>query len=86
MPGAQDLRPVYLVTGCAGFIGSHLSERLVRDENLVVGVDCLTDHYSRTGEGADRRAFSLHPGHLGVRAGYVFHIRSQGEEQGKSLV
>ena len=47
MPGAQDLRPVYLVTGCAGFIGSHLSERLVRDGNLVVGVDCLTDHYPR---------------------------------------
>jgi len=52
MPGAQDLRPVYLVTGCAGFIGSHLSERLVRDEDLVVGVDCLTDHYPRTGEGS----------------------------------
>jgi NAD(P)-dependent dehydrogenase (short-subunit alcohol dehydrogenase family) len=34
-----------LVTGCAGFLGSHLSERLVDDGWQVVGVDCLTDYY-----------------------------------------
>jgi len=36
-----------LVTGCAGFIGSHLCERLVRDGHDVVGIDCFTDYYSR---------------------------------------
>jgi len=36
-----------LVTGVAGFIGSHLAERLVRDGYEVIGVDCFTDFYSR---------------------------------------
>ncbi|MBE0434062.1 NAD-dependent epimerase/dehydratase family protein [candidate division WOR-3 bacterium] len=36
-----------LVTGCAGFIGSHLCERLVRDGHDVIGVDCFTDYYAR---------------------------------------
>jgi nucleoside-diphosphate-sugar epimerase len=35
------------VTGAAGFIGSTLSERLVRDGADVVGVDCFTDYYPR---------------------------------------
>ena len=34
-----------LVTGAAGFIGSHLSERLLRDGVRVTGVDCFTDYY-----------------------------------------
>jgi UDP-glucuronate 4-epimerase len=34
-----------LVTGCAGFIGSHVVERLLADGDDVVGVDCLTSFY-----------------------------------------
>jgi UDP-glucuronate 4-epimerase len=34
-----------LVTGCAGFIGSHLTEQLLGDGHEVVGVDCLTPYY-----------------------------------------
>jgi nucleoside-diphosphate-sugar epimerase len=33
----------YLVTGAAGFIGSHLSRRLVADGHEVVGLDDLSD-------------------------------------------
>jgi nucleoside-diphosphate-sugar epimerase len=36
-----------LVTGAAGFIGSHLCERLLDDGHRVVGVDCFTSYYSR---------------------------------------
>lgn len=36
----------YLVTGCAGFIGSHLAERLVADGHTVIGVDAFTDYYT----------------------------------------
>jgi UDP-glucose 4-epimerase len=36
-----------LVTGAAGFIGSHLSARLVSDGIEVRGVDCFSSHYGR---------------------------------------
>jgi UDP-glucuronate 4-epimerase len=36
-----------LVTGCAGFIGSHLAERLLRDQEPVIGIDCFNDNYGR---------------------------------------
>jgi nucleoside-diphosphate-sugar epimerase len=35
----------YLVTGCAGFIGAHVSRRLLHDGHLVTGVDDLNDGY-----------------------------------------
>jgi len=35
----------YLVTGAAGFIGSHLVERLGADGHDVVALDCFTDYY-----------------------------------------
>jgi UDP-glucuronate 4-epimerase len=37
----------FLVTGCAGFIGSHLSATLLEDGHEVRGVDSFTDYYSR---------------------------------------
>lgn len=36
-----------LVTGAAGFIGSHLCERLLRDNHHVVGVDAFIPYYPR---------------------------------------
>jgi nucleoside-diphosphate-sugar epimerase len=36
-----------LVTGAAGFIGSHLCERLVRDGHHVVGLDAFIPYYPR---------------------------------------
>lgn len=34
-----------LVTGVAGFIGSHLARRLLADGHHVAGIDALTDYY-----------------------------------------
>jgi UDP-glucuronate 4-epimerase len=36
-----------LVTGCAGFIGSHLTESLLDDGIGVIGIDCFNDNYGR---------------------------------------
>jgi UDP-glucose 4-epimerase len=36
-----------LLTGVAGFIGSHLAERLLAAGADVIGVDCFTDYYAR---------------------------------------
>jgi UDP-glucose 4-epimerase len=36
-----------LVTGCAGFIGSHLTETLLERGDEVVGIDCFNDNYGR---------------------------------------
>ena len=36
-----------LVTGAAGFLGSHVCERLLDAGREVVGVDCFTEYYAR---------------------------------------
>jgi nucleoside-diphosphate-sugar epimerase len=36
-----------LITGCAGFIGSHLVESMLAEGDEIVGVDCFNDNYGR---------------------------------------
>lgn len=36
-----------LVTGVAGFVGSHLAERLLKDGHSVCGIDAFIDYYPR---------------------------------------
>jgi len=36
-----------LITGCAGFIGSHLTDRLLASGQTVVGIDSFADYYPR---------------------------------------
>lgn len=38
---------ICLVTGAAGFIGSHLCRRLLNEKCRVIGVDSFTDYYDR---------------------------------------
>ncbi|MGM0636614.1 MAG: NAD-dependent epimerase/dehydratase family protein [Bacteroidota bacterium] len=35
----------YLITGVAGFIGSHMGEHLLQKGNQVVGIDCFSSYY-----------------------------------------
>jgi UDP-glucuronate 4-epimerase len=44
-----------LVTGCAGFIGSHLTEALLDAGHSVVGIDCFNDNYGRAQKLANLR-------------------------------
>ncbi len=50
-----------LVTGCAGFIGSHLSEHLVRQGAEVTGLDAFTDYYPRPLKEANLAALTAQP-------------------------
>jgi UDP-glucose 4-epimerase len=38
----------YLVTGAAGFIGSHLCKKLIQDGVHIIGLDAFTDFYPRS--------------------------------------
>jgi nucleoside-diphosphate-sugar epimerase len=50
-----------LVTGAAGFIGSHLCERLVADGHRVVGVDAFVDYYARSVKERNLHGLRLEP-------------------------
>ena len=51
-----------LVTGVAGFIGSHLAERLLQENHDVVGVDCFTDYYAKSLKKANVKRLLKEPG------------------------
>lgn len=44
---STPIRGAVLVTGAAGFIGSHLTERLLSENYTVVALDAFTDYYAR---------------------------------------
>ena len=54
--------PRYLVTGCAGFVGSHLAEALLERNHEVVGIDAFTDYYARSLKEANLERARARPG------------------------
>jgi UDP-glucose 4-epimerase len=80
-----------LVTGAAGFIGSHLSAALLDSGASVTGIDCFTDYYSRAVKEANLGAVKSRPGFSFVEAAlqdvdltalltgitHVFHLAGQ---------
>jgi UDP-glucose 4-epimerase len=80
-----------LVTGGAGFIGSHLSERLLDDGAEVTALDCFTDYYPRAIKEANVAALRSRPGYTFVESSiadanlgalldgttHVFHLAAQ---------
>ena len=49
-----------IVTGCAGFIGSHLVEFLVKKNYNVIGLDNLSTGYKKFLQNIDRNSFKFH--------------------------
>jgi nucleoside-diphosphate-sugar epimerase len=60
-----------LVTGSAGFIGSHTVERLLADGHRVRGVDCFTDNYDPQLKHANAALVADHPDHELIEADLV---------------
>jgi nucleoside-diphosphate-sugar epimerase len=50
-----------LVTGCAGFIGSHLVERLIDRGDRVVGIDSFDDYYAPEAKRRNLAQVAHHP-------------------------
>ena len=57
-----------LVTGSAGFIGFHLSQRLLERGDEIVGLDNLNDYYDVSLKESRLRLLKAHPGFRFVRA------------------
>jgi nucleoside-diphosphate-sugar epimerase len=51
-----------LITGVAGFIGSHLAGRLLDQSEQVIGVDCFTDYYDPARKRGNLEALLNRPG------------------------
>ena len=80
-----------LVTGAAGFIGSHLSAALLDSGAQVTGIDCFTDYYPRPFKEANLATLTGRPrfrfveaalqdaelGPLLAGATHVFHLAAQ---------
>ena len=75
----------YVVTGAAGFIGSHLAEALLARGDELVAVDCFTDYYDPELKEQNARALDAEVRRLDLAedeldfAGFdgVFHLAGQ---------
>lgn len=50
-----------LITGCAGFIGSHLCEQLLKTEDSIIGIDNFDDFYPKYIKEDNLKDFISHP-------------------------
>jgi Nucleoside-diphosphate-sugar epimerases len=84
----SDNGPKALVTGCAGFIGSTLTDRLLADGFEVIGIDRFSDYYIRDLKEQNLAAAMQHPRFTLIEADivemesfpavdYLFHLAAQ---------
>ena len=74
----------YVVTGAAGFIGSHLAEALIERGHEVRAIDCFTPYYDRALKEENARGFDVEQTDLAedeldfVGCDGIFHLAGQG--------
>jgi len=80
-----------IVTGCAGFIGSHLTERLLKEGFNVVGIDNFSDFYPKEAKEKNLESAIKNPRFILIKKDilnmrfcglienmdYVFHLAAQ---------
>ena len=80
-----------VITGVAGFIGSHLAEKLLASGHEVVGVDKFLDNYARQFKDSNLSPLANHPSFRFINddlanielsqllngTDYVFHLAAQ---------
>src|SRR6266536_1604414 len=80
-----------VITGVAGFIGSHLAEKLLGSGHEVVGVDKFLDNYAREFKDSNLSQFVRHPSFKFInddlvnielrqllnQTDYIFHLAAQ---------
>jgi len=80
-----------MITGVAGFIGSHLAEKLLELGHEVMGVDKFLDNYARDFKNLNLSRFVNHPSfkfinddlvnidlrQLLIQTDYIFHLAAQ---------
>ena len=73
----------YVVTGAAGFIGSHLAQALLAEGHDVAGVDCFTDYYDPAEKEENARGLDIRRADLAEESldldgvDGVFHLAAQ---------
>ncbi len=65
---SSSLEGSILVTGTAGFIGSHVALRLLNDGHSVIGLDNLNDYYDVTLKKARLARLEVHPHYQHIHA------------------
>src|SRR5947207_9175512 len=87
----MESRENFLITGVAGFIGSHLAEALLSRHYRVLGIDAMTNFYPRSSKIANLAHLQAYPTFTFVEADlrhcdldsilpgidYIFHLAAQ---------
>ena len=76
---ARYVNGIGLVTGAAGFIGSHLVDRLLMVSRSVVGIDSSEDYYPRHLKEADLATAHVDP-RFGLIEANILDLNAAGAE------